>query len=100
MREKLIDLLDKASAFANDVCGGLSCDECEGGDGNGCTLLHVADHLINLGVRIPVLCEFCEHFKPGDDGIYYCKRDKLSPGKFMKKDDFCSYGERKADHGK
>ena len=80
MREKLIELIVQTPcvAVSSRIAAG-----------------HIADNLIANGITIPVRCEHCEHFKPGDDGIYYCKRDKLKPGKFMKKDDFCSYGERR-----
>lgn len=44
-----------------------------------------------------VHCRECERFKPSEDGIYYCYRDKLGNGVFMKNDDFCSYGVRKEE---
>ena len=48
-----------------------------------------------------VRCRECKHFKIGEDNVYYCRRDKLGRGIFMRKSDFCSYGERKggADNG-
>lgn len=45
-----------------------------------------------------VHCRECECFKPSEDGIYYCYRNKLGNGVFMKNDDFCSYGVRKNGH--
>lgn len=44
-----------------------------------------------------VHCRECERFKPSEDGIYYCYRNKLGNGVFMKNNDFCSYGVRKAE---
>mgnify|MGYP007066584802 CR=1 FL=1 len=46
-----------------------------------------------------VRCRDCEHFKIGEDNVYYCRRDKLGRGIFMRKSDFCSYGERKDGDG-
>ena len=44
---------------------------------------------------VPVVrCRDCEHFKIGEDNVYYCRRYKLGRGIFMRKNDFCSYGER------
>ncbi len=45
-----------------------------------------------------VRCEDCRRFKCADDGIFYCYRNKLGPGVFMRKTDFCSYGERRTDN--
>ena len=47
-----------------------------------------------------VRCKDCDRFKPGEDGIFYCYRKNREYGVFMKKDDFCSYGKRRTDHGK
>ena len=44
-----------------------------------------------------VRCKDCKRFELGEDGIYYCRRDKLGNGVFMKNNDFCSYGERKSN---
>lgn len=46
-----------------------------------------------------VRCRECKHFKIGEDNVYYCRRDKLGRGIFMRKSDFCSYGERKDGDG-
>ena len=49
---------------------------------------------------VPVIrCRECKHFKIGEDNVYYCRRDKLGRGIFMRKSDFCSYGERKDGDG-
>lgn len=44
-----------------------------------------------------IRCEECQHFKLGEDGIYYCRRDRHKPGVFMRKKDFCSYGKRREE---
>ena len=51
-REKLIELLGKGCDYAHDKCSEVGCDECEGGDHNGCTLVYLADHLIANGVVV------------------------------------------------
>ena len=53
---------------------------------------------VRLNARDVVMCQDCRRFKCADDGIFYCYRDKLGPGVFMRKTDFCSYGERRTDN--
>ncbi len=48
-REKLIELLDVGATIANNICGGIACDDCEGYK-YGCTFVYIADHLIANGV--------------------------------------------------
>ena len=52
----------------------------------------IADHLIDNGVTIPVLCEKCTHHDTDTcpEGKVWCK----VLCRYMKFDDYCSFGER------
>ncbi len=50
-REKLIELLDVGATIANNICGGIACDDCDGYK-NGCTFTYIADYLIANGVTV------------------------------------------------
>ena len=95
-REKLIELIERAkrswslSTMIPLVCTFES---------------WIADHLIANGVTIPVRCKDCKHCricypekqvgKEATQG-WYCKEHKS----YRRPDDFCSYGERRADLGR
>lgn len=60
-REKLIELLAKGCDYARDKCGDVRCDECEGGNHNGCTLIYLADHLLSNGVTVQKQGRWVDH---------------------------------------
>ena len=88
MREKLIELLDKASEKLKELCGGLN-DH----NGNGVR----ADHLIANDVVPVVRCKDCKYRYTAKSGLILCTQHiTMTP----KDDDFCSYGERKDNERK
>ena len=63
--------------------------------------MHLAEYLINNGVRIPVRCKDCKHCRTASWGERFCAR-KQADGVYaelsnLSEDDFCSYGERRTD---
>lgn len=51
VKKKLVELLDVGATIANNICGGTACDDCNGHN-NGCTLYHIAEHLIANSVTV------------------------------------------------
>ena len=47
---------------------------------------------------IPVRCPQCKHFKPNPENDTYCS--SVNGLTDPQEDDFCSYGERRADDGR
>ena len=51
----------------------------------------VGSHLAERGVKVPVLCEDCDHLRYSEEGETYCAVTWLG----VEMDDYCSYGRRK-----
>ena len=105
-REKLIALLDEACPRPYCSVPDMNCDICDYNHPKWhCVDLRVADYLIANGVKIPVLCKECKSWEPSGS-MAGNSEDDLQPiggckwaNCVRKANDFCSFGERKSDHG-
>lgn len=95
MREKLIELTDKADTR----CRNTVCELCEyHEEGIMCTTYMIADCLIDSGVIIPIRCGECAfstEFK--DNGLFEDPANILNCPfhGYVNKTDYCNYAERK-----
>ena len=98
MREKLIELLEKAEELADKRCDfAENCDQCPANNQSiNCLDWLKADCLIANGVTIPVRCKECKHHED-IYGELFCGSDVRGMVGQVKPDDFCSYGERRTD---
>ena len=98
MREKLIELIaSKVCDIYSEYSGEWILHDCKTCYTKNCNVAKSADHLIANGVTIPVRCKECD-FRVFDDVCkeYYCNCVYGVNGAITD-NDFCSYGERKAD---
>lgn len=93
-RERLTELFDQAHEKCNSINCVYVCSACKYDGLNYCFEEFLADYLISKGVTIPVRCGECKYCgKYSATGNLYCTHPNGL--EFQKKDDFCSYGERK-----
>ncbi len=62
----------------------------------------IADFMIEYGVRLPVTCGECEHYRAErkDDKYGVCRYwQYYTEAPEVCADDFCRHGERRADNG-
>lgn len=53
----------------------------------------IGAHLAERGVKVPVLCEDCDHLRHTEEGDTYCAITWTE----VDMDDFCSYGRRREE---
>jgi hypothetical protein len=88
MREKLIELLKEAMVLSDGICRIAGNTQ----------VVAIGHYLFANGVTIPVRCKQCVHYEFGVClKIYSDGAVSKYAWQARKKDDFCSYGERRTD---